>query len=141
MESSSIDLSSFVGNRYTDKDGAEWYIERAFKAHIRARRVSTDNYGEKCKFIASDMADMRRHEMPAKLKRGDILMCNGEPVTVSSFCNLGGQIMVGLMGRWGFEVGHQHENLLPLHSGLIHEGIRLPFPGEAIAKAEGKEAR
>jgi hypothetical protein len=119
--------------RFTDPSGCEWEIMTLFPKRFRASKVSFPGYGKKQLFDYSILASWKEHTLPTVLKKGDVLIHHGEPVLVTGFH--GGRAL--LVGRWGFEEGHLHENgIYALNGHLLFEGFRSPFPGEEVPSSQ-----
>lgn len=124
-----------VGDQATARDGSDWRIDRLLKGDIlKLRRIGNcpdGQYGEIRRIPAAEWSRYRAHVIPVRLRKGDVLMWNGDPVLVISFRVLGGQPMAGMAGRWGSAAPHAHENLIPLSvTSLLADGFRKPFPSE-----------
>lgn len=127
----------FLDRYYSRPDGS-WYsvhIEWVYSVKL-LRRSCSDTSPKQIILRKTELVapEWREHKMPGQIARGDVLMCDGEPVTVTSLVVLGGRRFIGITGRWGFAPGHTHENLIEFLSPryLLGEGLRLPFLGEPL---------
>lgn len=124
--------------RYTDQTGAEWEIRTIFPKRFRAQKVSFPGYGKKELFEYSVIDSWNEHVLPSVLRKGDVLIQHGEPCLITGF--MGGRAL--MVGRWGFEDGHLHENgIYALNGHLLYEGFRLPFEGESFPASQELQDR
>lgn len=127
----------YLNRVYTATDGAWYRVVREWKHRVRLQKQG-GNSGVAA--LTAEKRELtpprwREHKMPEKIAKGDVMICNGERCTITSFHNLGGHPFLGVTARWGFQEGHSHENLISFGcaSHLITEGLRLPFDGELSA--------
>lgn len=137
-QGSAVDVSSgpLLGRFFTGSDGGWYEVVQEWKYRVKLRRRSCGKPAHIVEWKESIVAPAwREHTLPKSIRKGDVMICNGERCEITSFHSLGNLgPFLGVTAAWGFE-NRTHENLIRFGSArqLMSEGLRLPFDGELSA--------
>lgn len=131
-----VGCGALLGRFFTGPDGGWYEVVQEWKHRVKLRRRS---FGNPAHIIEDKRAIVaprwREHALPKSIRKGDVMVVNGERCEITSFQNLGNLgPFIGVTAAWGFK-DSTHENLIPFGSArqLMSEGLRLPFEGELSA--------